>query len=143
MPDLREILARRPAVVHKLNANATVRDAVRVMEANGVGAVVIARDEEILGIFSERDLLRRVVAANVGLETPVREVMTPDPLTVSPEDTRAHAIEQMRQLNCRHLPVVSDGELIDTVSIRDLVFDEIRDRDYEIAELNRYIHSSW
>jgi len=143
MPTLTEILSRRPAVLHSLSAEAPVRDAVRVMAAEGVGAVLVTKGNSLAGIFTERDLLTRVVARDGDLGRPLGEVMTPDPVTVGPTDTRSHVIEQMRQLNCRHLPVVVDGKAVDMVSIRDLVFDELRERNDEVAELHRYIHQPW
>jgi CBS domain-containing protein len=143
MTSLFEILSRRPAVIHVLPSRAPVREAVRVMARHHIGAVLITRAKTLVGIFTERDLLRRVVAADVDLDLPIELVMTANPVTVRPNDTRASAIERMHQLNCRHLPVVVDGLPVDMVSIRDLVFDEIQERAYEISELNRYIASSW
>ncbi len=143
MPLLREILARRRPVVHALPPEAAVAEAVGIMSQHEVGAVLIVSDERLAGIFSERDLLRRVVVPGRSLETPLGEVMTPDPVVIHPEDDRTTAIRKMQSLGCRHLPVVDEGRLLDTISIRDLVFDEIQDRDYEIEELNRYIRGAW
>jgi CBS domain-containing protein len=143
MPVLWEILDRRPPVLHSLPPDATVAEAARVMAENEVGAVVVTSRHRLMGIFSERDLLRRVVVPELPMETKLREVMTANPVTVSPDDDRAGALEKMQSLGCRHLPVVSEGRPVDVISIRDLVFDEIHDRDYEIAELNRYIRGAW
>ena len=95
---------------------------------------------ELKGIFSERVILRRVVAHKLPLETtPLRQVMTADPVTASPDDARTHAIMKMSAVGCRHLPIVHGDQIVDTVSIRDLLFEEIRERDGEIEELRRYI----
>ncbi len=143
MPSLWEILGRRRPVLHELPPDAPVSEAVRIMAENEVGAVLVVKKGSLIGIFSERDVLRRVVVPGLPLSTALREVMTADPVTIEAADTRASAIEKMQSLGCRHLPVINDGELVDMISIRDLVFDELKDRDYEIAELNRYIRGAW
>lgn len=140
MTPLSTILGRRSAVLHLFAPDQTVAEAVRTMCSREVGAVLIVEDGRLAGIFSERDLLRRVVSAGRSLDTtPLREVMTPDPLTAKPEDARYSAILKMAALGCRHLPIVKEGCVVDTVSIRDLLFDEIDEKNSEIEELRRYI----
>lgn len=140
MPHLGEILRRRSPVLNLLAPDRTVADAVEVMASRHVGAVLLVERDELLGIFSERDLLRRVIAAGKSLaETPLRDVMTQGPITASPQDDRASAILKMQAVGCRHLPILSEGEIIDMVSIRDLLFDEIRDRERELEEMRRYV----
>jgi CBS domain-containing protein len=108
-----------------------------------VGAILIGDRSRLLGIFSERDLLQRVIWKQRRLEaTRLREVMTADPITASPSDDRMSAIRKMESVRCRHLPIVDGGTLVDTVSIRDLLFDEIKERETEIAELKRYIQGA-
>ena len=140
MARLTEILRRRPPVVNVLSPDQTVGEAARLMAAREVGAVLLVEAGRIVGIFSERDLLRRVVARGAPPDhTPLRAAMTRDPITASPDDDRMAAVLQMRKIGCRHLPILLDGVPVDTISIRDLLFDEIDARDGEIEDLKRYI----
>lgn len=140
MTPLSTILSRRSAVLNLFSPDQSAAEAVETMCSRGVGAVLILEDDRLAGIFSERDLLRRVVSAGRPLDaTPLRDVMTPDPLTAKPEDARYSAILKMAAVGCRHLPIVKEGRVVDTVSIRDLLFDEIDEKNSEIEELRRYI----
>jgi CBS domain-containing protein len=142
MARLWEVMAKRPRVLNTVRPEETVSAAARFMAEAQVGAVLVTDSETLLGIFSERDLLRRVVVAGRSLQLRVSEVMTRDPITASPDDDRAEAVETMQRLGCRHLPIVRNHVLIDTLSIRDLVFSELEDRSYEISELNRFIRGA-
>jgi len=140
MAHLTEILRRRPPVVNVLSPDQSVGEAACLMADREVGAVLLAEAASVVGIFSERDLLRRVVAKGASpADTPLRAVMTPDPITASPEDDRMAAVLKMRKVGCRHLPILRDGTLVDTISIRDLLFDEIAERTSEVDDLKRYI----
>jgi CBS domain-containing protein len=121
----------------------TVADAVAVMAEHHVGAIPVLRDGALIGIFSERDLLRRVVAPGLSPEkTLLREVMTADPVTASARDPREVAIQKMQAVGCRHLPIVADGVIIDMLSMRDLLAVEIEEREAEIVALKQYIRGS-
>ncbi|WP_022728740.1 CBS domain-containing protein [Fodinicurvata sediminis] len=103
------------------SADTTVRTATAVMNERSIGAILILKDEQLAGIFTERDLLRRVVAAGLDPDaTSLEEVMTPDPDTLAPNATAMEALLLMRGRGYRHLPVIDKGKLIGIVSIRDL-----------------------
>ena len=100
---------------------ATIREVVDTMAKRRFGAVPITENDRLIGIFSERDLLVRVVAERKDPETtPVSEVMTANPDTVRSSDSVLHALELMNQHGYRHLPVVDGTQLVGIVSIRDL-----------------------
>src|SRR5688572_28235082 len=88
--------------------NQPVADAVRLMREKRVGCVLVCEQRRIVGIFTERDLLRRVLAPGKALTTPIEECMTPDPVTVHPKDSIGCAIKRMQKGGYRHLPVVID-----------------------------------
>jgi predicted transcriptional regulator len=141
MAHLSELLGKRPAVVNILGPEDRVAEAVRIMAERRVGAVLVCDGGRLVGIFSERDLLRRVVAAGHDpAATPLRDVMTREPATAAPEDSSARAIAKMRVVGCRHLPILQGDHVVDTISIRDLLFRELEARDGDIEELRRYIH---
>jgi CBS domain-containing protein len=107
---------------------ATVRQAAELMAQGQVGAVVVVEDDHLIGIFSERDAVFRVVAR--GLEpdsTPLAEVMTPAPVSIAPERSFGHAMAVMQQHHCRHLPVVEDGRPIGIVSARNALDPELEE----------------
>lgn len=142
MTRLTEILKRRSPVLNTLSPDQTVAEAVRVMADRHVGAVLVVEAGRLVGIFSERDLLRRVVVNDTSpAHTQLRTVMTRDPITAGPGDERMIAVIKMREGDCRHLPIVTGGVVVDMVSIRDLLFDELEERKIEIEDLMRYIHN--
>ncbi len=104
-----------------LPPGASVRDAAKVMTERHIGAILIAVDGRLQGVFTERDVLTRVVMPGLDPdETALGGVMTPNPDTVGPDDTALEALRRMSERGYRHLPVVKDGRLIGIVSIRDL-----------------------
>jgi CBS domain-containing protein len=142
MAHLTRMLQRRSPVVHPLSPERTVADAVTVMSEHMVGAVLIVEGDELIGIFSERDLLRRVIARGRAPEkVRLRDVMTPEPVTSTPGESRLVALHKMRLAGCRHLPIraADDGVIIDMLSLRDLLLDELDEREAEVEDLKRYI----
>jgi len=111
----------RPPVT--LPADAPLRQAVRVMLDQGVGAVLVVDDAgRLAGIFSERDLLQRVPDAEAAAGTvPVARYMTPHPETVRPDDTLAVALHKMDVGGYRHVPLVKDGQPVGVLSVRDML----------------------
>jgi CBS domain-containing protein len=100
----------------------TVLDAVNKMMALNIGAVVVVDgDDNLIGIVTERDMTRRVIAAGLDAgATSLGEIMTKDPDTLAPDDSALDALELMRVREFRHLPVTDDRKVVGMVSIRDL-----------------------
>ena len=122
MPKIADILAQNQRVL-SVNADQKVMEAVRLMTEFNIGAVPVLRDGELVGIFSERDLMRRVVAngRSPGM-TEVGEVMTAKPRTVSVETDVEECITMMREAGFRHVPVVDEThKLRGVISLRDIV----------------------
>jgi len=119
----------------------TVLEAARRMSEWKVGAVTVLDAERLVGIFSERDLMTRVVSKGLSpATTPVAQVMTPNPVVVDAHSTVEQCLRIMNQAKCRHLPVVSDGNLVGILSIRDLLQSDIREKDDEIEMMRAFIH---
>ncbi len=99
----------------------TLGEAARAMRRRDVGAAVVYEDGKLIGIFTERDLLRAIAESRHPDQHHVRAYMTPDPITLPPDHSPSEAAQIMTERKFRHIPVVEDGELIGIVSIRDLV----------------------
>ena len=112
----------RDQEIHSLGEAGTAHEAARMMAEHDISAVVVVDENALLiGIVSERDMARRIVAADLKpQETPLGDIMTRDVDTVSPKDTPFYALKLMLDGRYRHLPVVDDGRVVGMVSIRDL-----------------------
>lgn len=104
-----------------IQATQPVADAVKMMRDRKVGCVLVCEQRRIVGIFTERDLLRRVMTQNKPLHTPMRECMTADPVTVHPKDSISCAIKRMQKGGYRHLPVVIDDRPVGILSVKRIV----------------------
>ncbi len=126
-----------------LGSDVSVYDVATRMAEAGVGAIPILDQEKLVGVFSERDLMTRVVVPErnpKGIR--VGEVMTRSVVTASLDDRVAECLKKMRRAGCRHLPVLGDGQVIAMVSMRDLLRDEIEEQDEEIRHLRAYLHQT-
>jgi CBS domain-containing protein len=138
MKKLRDIM--RYGFVFTVNRQATVAEAVRVMTKNNVGIVSVLDGDNLVGVFSERDVVRRVVDRGFDpSRTPVGEVMTADLIVADADEDYQSAIHKLDQANIRHLPVVSEGQLVSMLSIRDLLRVNMEDKDAEIHHLHAYL----
>jgi CBS domain-containing protein len=122
MAFVQDLLAAKGFDVHIISSSATVLEATCAMTDQRVGALVVMDEGQIVGMFTERDVLRRVVAARRDPQfTYVCEFMTRDVITVGPMTELSHASSIMKCHRVRHLPVVNDeGDLLGIVSMRDL-----------------------
>jgi CBS domain-containing protein len=111
-----------PTRPHQIEAARPVADAVTLMRREKVGCLLVCRDGRLVGILTERDLMRRVLAPGLPMTTAVAECMTPDPVTVSSKESIRAAIDRMEQGGCRHLPVLDEKErLVGILSIKRIV----------------------
>ena len=106
----------------RIGPEASVGEAARLMTEHACGCVLVMADDRLLGIFTERDALRQVLAADRPPSTPVGEVMVADPDTVDAAAPVAEALRMMDEFHYWHLPVMKDGAVIGVVSLRDLPF---------------------
>ena len=119
----------------------TVSDAARIMAEKNIGAVPVVEGERVVGIFSERDIMNRVVARNVNPQTTtVDQVMTKDLIVGEPDENIEAILIRMKQANIRHLPIVESGKLVGIISFRDLLQADLNEKDEEIKIMTAYIH---
>lgn len=137
---LAAVLAEKGSEVISVEPKATVLDAVRQMNQAGIGSVLVVKTGQVVGIFTERDVLRRVVdKGRDPNETIVQEVMTANPIVVGPDRTVGEAMSVITQKRCRHLPVMDGDELVGLISIGDLTRWVTRNQEIAIDDLVRYI----
>jgi CBS domain-containing protein len=128
MPDrrIRSIIRGRPPIT--VSPQTTVAEAARLMKIRKVGALLVVDGVRLIGIFTERDALLRVIAEERDPhQTPVANVMTPDPQTVDPDKPFGYALHLMHEGGFRHVPVVENGWPLGVVSARDVLGSELRE----------------
>jgi len=130
-------------VVIAADPHQTVLEVARLMVEHNIGAVPVVHQGGLIGIFSERDLMNRVV---VGGKDPARilvsQVMTEDPMTVEPGDSLETCMTLMRRHGFRHLPVCVGRDLRGFVSLRDILLHDLDEKDDEVRMMRAYLHST-
>jgi CBS domain-containing protein len=128
--------------VHAVPGKARVSDAVEMLNRHNIGAVLVLDGKEVVGIISERDVVRLLGRDPAGaLKRPVSECMTTNVVTCSRDTTVGDLMEQMTRHRIRHIPVVERGELLGIVSIGDVVKRKIEETEQEASALREYIAS--
>ena len=139
MRQIAELIEGHP--LHHVNTSDNVRDVARRMAERNVGAVaVLDSGNKLVGVFSERDLMTRVVVAGLDPDkTSVENVMTRNIVVAAPRDDINSAMQKMHSLGCRHLPVVDGGSLVGMLSIRDLLMVDDEDQRQKAAFLRELV----
>ena len=141
---LTELLQHKGSHVCHVEPETTVRDAVTLMSSERVGALLVMHDEEIIGIFTERDLLNRVIGKGLhSSDTFIHEVMTNHVVVVKPTLTVREAMQVVTEKRFRHLPVVMDGHLLGMVSSGDLTRWIVAEEEGVIHTLMDYIYGTY
>jgi CBS domain-containing protein len=142
MTSVTQLLDGKGRAIYSIGPEDPVLEAIRLMADRHVGALVVMKGEELVGIVSERDYARKVILMGRSSdETPVWEIMTSPVITVSPQQTLDECMRVVTARRIRHLPVVDDGKVVGMISIGDLVKAVIEDQQHTIEQLESYIHS--
>lgn len=140
MTRVRDVLRQKGDEVYSVGPLSTVIDAVNVMNDQHVGCVLVIEGNEPVGLFSERDVLVRVVAAHRDpRQTLVRDVMTTRIYTTALEETLLSVMELMTERRCRHVPVMDGESIAGLISIGDITKATQRKLQEEVRELSSYI----
>jgi CBS domain-containing protein len=140
MTTVSQVLDQKGRQVWSVSPDATVYDALRLLAERDIGALLVIRGEELVGIISERDYARKVILkGKASMKTKVEEIMSERVIVVEPERTVEEAMAIMTDKHLRHLPVVKGEELVGVVSIGDLVKAKIADQEFVIEQLEKYI----
>jgi CBS domain-containing protein len=122
--------------------NDTVLDAAKMMGEANIGAVPVMRNGELAGMFSERDIMRRVVVEGRNpATTRVREVISTNVVAVTPDTPLDHCSFLMKEHNVRHLPICNGSELIGLISLRDILAFHLAEKEGEVQFMRAYIQS--
>lgn len=120
----------------------TVRKALVEMDQHNIGAVLVLDGEKLVGVFSERDLARKMArSGEIDLNAPVSRLMTTNVFFAEPDHTADECMKLMTSRHIRHLPVMSEGKIIGVISINDLARESIADRETTIRSLENFITS--
>ncbi len=141
MPTIRAILQRKGTNVTTIERTASALDAAKLMNDKLIGAVVVNDHDKIVGIFTERDILCRIVAVGKSPgDTPVGDVMTSPMACCTRDTTLAQCQSIMSSKRIRHLPIVEDGQLFGIISAGDVMASECEEQQHTIEYLHEYLH---
>jgi CBS domain-containing protein len=142
MKTVQQILNSKPVQIFSVTPNTSVLDALKLMTEKNISAVLIMDEENLLGIFTERDYARKIVLlGKSSKDTPISEAMTANPITVSPADSIDLCMQIMTDKHIRHLPIADGNKVAGMVSIGDVVKFIIADQKQTISQLESYINS--
>ncbi len=137
---IKEILAYKGDTVHRVSPSSTVAEAIQLMNDRKIGATVVMDGDRLVGMFTERDVLKRVVPMGKDTaRTPVSEVMSTDLVVIKPTLTVEEAMQVVTEKKRRHLPVMKGERLVGLISIGDLTRWLVREHENEIETLLEYI----
>jgi len=145
MSTISDVLNRKGANVLTIDSGASVYEAIATMSDANIGALVIDEDGKAVGIFTERDYMRKIVLkGRSSRETQLKDVMSSPLITVDPSESSQVGMETMTECRCRHL-VVMDGadNMVGIVSLGDLVKFMLQEKEAEVEQLSQYIAGSY
>ena len=139
---VKHLLDSKGRDVVSIVGDASVLDAIKTMAERAIGSLLVMENGELQGIVTERDYARKVIIKGRSSQsTQVREIMTTDVCTATPDQTVNDCMTTMTERKIRHLPVIENGKVAGLISIGDLVQAIISDQQEEIQQLEQYITS--
>ncbi len=140
MRNVRDILRDKGTAVYSISPEDTVYDALKLMAEKNVGALLVLDGDRLAGLISERDYARKIILEDrSSRETKVKEIMTTDVLTVTPDKDLDECMELITEKRKRHLPVVENDRVLGIISIGDIVKGIIDHKEFLIGQLESYI----
>jgi CBS domain-containing protein len=135
------ILKKKGNVIYSVKPGQTVYEALEMLAAEGIGAVLVMEDNKLLGIFSERDYARKLILKGIySKDALVKDMMSKDVIVVSPNSDIFECMTLMTEKRIRHLPVIENDKVVGIVSIGDIVNTIINSQSEAIKSLESYIH---
>lgn len=144
MSSIREVLENKGGSVVSVSIDTSVLEAIGTMSNANIGAVVVIHEENAVGIFTERDYLRKIaLQGRASGDTVMSEVMSSPLITAGPEESTKDAMETMTECRCRHLVIMHDEKMVGIVSLGDLVKHLLVAAEAEVEQLSSYIAGSY
>jgi CBS domain-containing protein len=141
MAIVRQLLEGKGNAIYYVEPEDPVLEAIRLMADRHVGALLVMKGEELVGIVSERDYARKVILLGRSSNaTPVWQIMSSPVHTVTPDQSVQDCMRLMTERRIRHLPVLEKGRVVGVISIGDLVKAVMEDQQHTIEQLEEYIH---
>lgn len=141
---LSELLREKGSKVHQIEPTATVEQAAKEMTNKRIGALLVIKDEELVGIITERDILNRIVADGARADKiSVQQIMTGDVIVIAPNRSIRDAMRVVTEKRLRHLPVVKDGRIMGMLSGGDLTRSIVAEEEGVIHTLYDYIYGTY
>lgn len=142
MIKVEKLLTNKDGELWTLGPDNTVLEAIQLMDEKNIGSVAVVKDDQLIGIFTERDYTRKLILkGRSSMDTPLKEVMTRRVHYARPEQDVEQCMAMMTEYRIRHLPVMQDDKLIGMISIGDVVKDIIAEQKYMIEHLEQTL--SW
>ena len=140
MATAKDVLTQKPRALYAIEPDEPVLEAIQMMAEHSIGALLVMKASELVGIVSERDYARKVILlGRSSSDTPVWQIMSSPVLTVTPETTVSHCMQMMTDHRVRHLPVTEGGRVLGVLSIGDLVRAVLEEQRRTIDDLEHYI----
>jgi len=144
MSTIHDVLGRKGGTIIAVNGSVSVLEAIRTISEANIGALVIKDDEDPVGIFTERDYMRKIaLKGRSSSTTSVSDVMSSPLITVDTGESVEVAMETMTKCRCRHLVVMDKGLMAGIVSLGDMVKHMLQDKEAEVEQLSSYIAGSY
>ena len=143
MKTVKQLLSEKGHDISSIGPDETIFDAMQLMAANNIGALLVINNGKLAGILTERDFSRKSYLLNKPVkDTLVKEMMTRQVAYVNPDYTSQDCMALVTEMRVRHLPVLENDQVIGIISIGDLVKDAISEHEFIIQQLERYIYST-
>ena len=143
MKKVKHILEKKGHDIWSIRPDDFVFDAIKEMADKNVGALLVTKDDKLVGIISERDYARKVILTDKSShKTHIREIMTTSVICGSLEQTIPECMAVMTEKRMRHLPILHQKQLVGMITLGDVVKSIIEDQKIEIEELYHYIHTA-
>ncbi len=140
METIRQILGKKGNQIYSVKPETTVYDTLKLMADKNIGAVLVLKQDKLVGIMSERDYARKVVLkGKISKEIPVNEIMSSNVICIDPDQTIKNTKAVMIQKRIRHLPVMEEDKLVGIISIGDVVNAVLEENSFMIDQLATYI----
>lgn len=137
---VKQLLSDKRKGFWSVSPDTSAYDAVQLMIEHDVGALIVMEGEQVAGIVTERDYVRRLTLSNrTAKDTLIRDIMTPRVIVMRPDQTVEECMTLMTEKQVRHIPVVEDGHVLGIISIRDVVRHVLANQEFMIEQLENYI----